>query len=256
MKLNIVPARTGLVWFREGLRTFWRQPLALAGLFFMYFASAMLLMALPYLGFVLALAIVPAATLGLMAATREATEGKFPMPSILISAFRAGRARLHAMLVLGGLYATACVLVTLLALWLAPLPDMQGKDVVDLITPGFQRHLTVTMILYLPVSVMFWHAPALVHWHGISPFKSLFFSAVACVRNIAALAVYLLAWTGLFMAASMVLVVLSLGLGGTTLLASLIFPSGMMLGAMFFSSIWFTFRDSFIADEQAAQPSA
>ena len=74
------------------MRTFFRQPLALAGLFFMYMAAASVLSLMPVLGTVVALAIVPAATLGLMAATREATLGKFPMPSILISAFRAGAA--------------------------------------------------------------------------------------------------------------------------------------------------------------------
>jgi hypothetical protein len=57
--------------------------------------------------------IVPAATLGLMAATQEALKGKFPMPTVLISAFRAGRQRVRAMLVLGGLYAAACLLITL-----------------------------------------------------------------------------------------------------------------------------------------------
>ena len=31
MKLNIVPARTGLLWVKLGVRTFVKQPLALAG---------------------------------------------------------------------------------------------------------------------------------------------------------------------------------------------------------------------------------
>jgi hypothetical protein len=35
MKLHLVPARTGLAWVKLGMRTFLRQPLALAGLFFM-----------------------------------------------------------------------------------------------------------------------------------------------------------------------------------------------------------------------------
>ena len=39
MKLNIVPARTGTQWVREGVRTFFKQPLAMAGLFFMFMAS-------------------------------------------------------------------------------------------------------------------------------------------------------------------------------------------------------------------------
>ncbi|MFZ9234209.1 MAG: hypothetical protein ACO24T_08430, partial [Hylemonella sp.] len=101
MKLNIVPARTGWLWVRLGLRTFRRQPLALAGLFFMYITTISLTSLVPLVGNVLALALLPAATLGLMAATREAEQGNFPMPSILLSAFRAGRHRARAMALLG-----------------------------------------------------------------------------------------------------------------------------------------------------------
>ena len=115
MKLNIVPARTGFLWVKLGIQTFTKQPLALAGLFFIYTAAASVLSLVPGAGVVLALAIVPAATLGLMAATQEATKGRFPMPTVLVSAFRAGRQRMRAMLMLGLLYAVACVAVMLLA---------------------------------------------------------------------------------------------------------------------------------------------
>jgi len=35
MKLQLVPARTGLLWVRLGARVFWRQPMALTALFFL-----------------------------------------------------------------------------------------------------------------------------------------------------------------------------------------------------------------------------
>ena len=38
MKLNIVPARTGLLWVKLGIKTFFGQPLAMSGLFFMFMA--------------------------------------------------------------------------------------------------------------------------------------------------------------------------------------------------------------------------
>ena len=56
---------------------------------------------MPLVGVIIGGLLVPAATLGLMAATEEATKGRFPMPSVLISAFRAGRQRARAMLLLG-----------------------------------------------------------------------------------------------------------------------------------------------------------
>ena len=122
MKLNIVPARTGIQWVKLGILTFARQPVALTGLFFMYTATATLFTVIPIVGLFLALAIVPAATLGLMVATQEAEKGRFPMPTVLLSAFRAGKQRLRAMLVLGVIYAVACVAVMMLVPLIVDVP--------------------------------------------------------------------------------------------------------------------------------------
>ena len=91
MKLQLVPARMGLTWVKLGMRTFFGQPLALSGLFFMFLAVMSVAGSIPVVGMSLALALLPACTLGLMAASKEAATGKFPMPVVFISAFRAGR---------------------------------------------------------------------------------------------------------------------------------------------------------------------
>jgi hypothetical protein len=65
-------------------------------------------------------------------------------------------------------------------------------------SPAFLSALWVAMALYLPVAAAFWHAPALVHWHGVSPVKSLFFSILACWKNKGALLVFGLGWLGMF----------------------------------------------------------
>lgn len=246
MKLNIVPARTGLNWVKLGLLTFLKQPLALAGLFFMYAAAATLLSVLPVVGLVLALAIVPAATLGLMAATQEAIKGRFPMPTVLITAFRAGQQRLRAMLVLGLLYAGACLAVMALVGLIVDIPRPAAPAGPEsVLTPQFQTALLVGTVLYLPVSLMFWHAPALVHWHGISPLKSLFFSTVACLRNAKALLMFGLGWTLIIFAASMVIGLLTLLTGNPQFAAAALMPFGLLITAMFSTSLYFTFRDSF-----------
>ncbi len=250
MKLNIVPARTGLTWIREGVSTFLRQPLALSGLFFMYLAAATLLSALPVIGNFLALALVPALTLGLMAATQEATRGKFPMPTLLLSAFRTGRERLRDMLVLGALYVVACLVVTLLADVVAPPPVGNGELTPELLqSDAFRSHYLATMVMYLPVSMLFWHAPALVHWHGVSPAKSVFFSITACWRNKAAMAIYGLGWLAIFMVAGLVVTLLASITGSPQVVGLAMFPLALFMASLFFSSIYFSFRDSFIADE-------
>ena len=253
MKLNIVPARTGIQWVKLGIKTFFKQPLALAGLFFMFMAAMSVLSMVPLIGNALALGLLPAATLGLMAATQEATKGKFPMPSILISAFRAGRQQMRAMLLLGALYALGFLLV----MGISALIDGGGFARLYLVggtlsretvmAPEFQTAMWVSTALYLPLSLLFWHAPALVHWHGVAPVKSLFFSLVACLRNFGALTVFGLAWMAVFAVVGMGVTLVATGIGGPSAAGAAMFPAAMLLAAMFFTSIYFTYQATFEA---------
>ena len=256
MKLNHVPARTGLTWVKLGFKTYLQQPLAMSGLFFMFMALLSIAAMVPFIGPALTLALLPAATLGLMAATQEATKGKFPMPSILISAFRAGRQRVRAMLTLGALYAAGFLALMgisslidggqfarLFLLGGAATQDAGMQEIMR--QTDFQVAMWVTLTLYLPLSLLFWHAPALVHWHGVSPVKSLFFSFLACCKNWAALTVYGLAWSGVFAAGMMIVIVIATLIGNIAFASMAMFPLMLLMMALFFTSIYFTFRDSF-----------
>jgi len=251
MKLGIVPARQGGEWVRSGVRTFFRQPLAMTGLFFLFMGALSVLSLIPVLGNIVALILLPSGTLGMMAATREASQGIRPMPWVLIGAFRSGQKTARAMLVLGAIYAFAFVLlmaITALADGgqFARLYFMGGTLNAEVLQDsGFEAALVIGLVLYLPLSLMFWHAPALVYWRGASPAQALFFSIVACWRNFWALTVYSVAWLGLFMATGVV-VALTIGLiGSAELVGTIMLPLALLLAAMFFTSIFFTFQDSF-----------
>ena len=251
MKLQIVPARQGVVWFQQGVRTFMKQPLAFTGLFFMFMAAISLLSLLPVIGTPIALALLPAATLGLMAATEIADKGQFPMPQVLIAGFRAGKERLQSMVVLGVLYAVGFILLMGISATIdggqfARVYLLGGALTPEVVLQGdFQTAALVAMVLYLPLSLLFWHAPALVHWHGISPVKSLFFSAVACLRNFWAFTVFGMVWMAAFLGvATGVAIVVSL-LGNVELINAILFPVGLAMAAMFFTSFYFTYRDCF-----------
>lgn len=251
MKLQLVPARQGTLWIKLGIQTFFRQPLALAGLFFMFLAVISIVNLIPVVGNIVAMTLLPGATLGLMAASREAGEGKFPLPTILLSGFRAGRKELNAMLTLGALYALSILLV----LGMSALID--GGKFAQLYLGGagmtadilqeadFQWAVLFSSTLYIPISLLFWHAPALVHWHGASPVKSLFFSFVACKRNFGAFAIYGLSWLGIFLLLSIVISLIAALTGSVQLVATLMYPAAIVMAAMFFTSIYFTFRDNF-----------
>ena len=152
-----------------------RQPLALAGLFLLYMLALSLLSTLPLIGNPLALALLPAVTLGLMVATREADRGKFPLPTLILSAFRAGRERARAMLVLGAAYALGFMVV----LGISALFDggqfaqvyLGSAEMTEeiVLSDSFQRAMWIGMLCYLPLAMLFWHAPALVYWCNKSP---------------------------------------------------------------------------------------
>lgn len=262
MKLQIVPAKQGLLWVKQGIRTFWRQPLAFTGLFFLFMAWVSLLSMVPFIGAALALLVLPAATLGLMVATEQAASGKFPMPTVMLVAFRAGQQRLMAMLLLGVLYALSFLAV----MAISALVDGGGFAKVYLanapITPevvndaDFQAAMWLTTLLYVPLSMLFWHAPALVHWHGIPPVKSLFFSVIACWRNLGAFAVYLLAWAGVFVAGAVVILLISSALGGNDLSAAVLMPGALLMAAMFFTSVYFSVKDCFELPEPGSEHQA
>ena len=255
MKLHIVPARTGMAWVKLGIRAFWRQPMALAALFFMTMASMSLATMIPLVGPAIALALLPSATLAMMVASAEAMLGRFPTPAVLLVAFRTGRQRLRDMLVLGALYAVGFLGIMGLSALLdggqfaqvylggAALTKEVAQD------PAFQRAMWLSMLLYLPLSLLFWHAPGLVHWHGVPPVKALFFSIVACVRNFGAFLVYGLGWLGVFLLGGLVVSVVSAllavaGLAGSAA-GGIMVGAAMMMAAMFFTSVVFTFRDCF-----------
>ena len=260
MKLNIVPPRTGINWVKLGFKTFLQQPLAMSGLFFMFMALLSIASLLPFIGAAVALALLPAATLGLMAATQEATRGKFPMPSILISAFRAGQKRLKAMLILGALYAAGFLAIMAVVSLIdggqfARIYLVGGKITEELVMQtDFQIAMWVTLALYLPLSLTFWHAPALVHWHNMTPVKSLFFSFMACYKNFGAFTVYGFAWMAIFLLTIFVVTILAALLGSPAFAGVAMFPVALVIFAMFFTSIYFTFRDSFEATAAGDEP--
>lgn len=257
MKLNIVPARTGVQWVKLGVHTFLRQPLALAGLFFMFTMSVVVLSVIPVVGPIVAVVLMPAATLGMMAATEEASLGRFPMPGVLVSAFRAGKQRARSMLVLGAIYAVMLMLVMMLtSLLVPPTPEAPPAGGTAASVP-VEAHpvLLVAALLQLPITVLFSHAPALVHWYGVTPLKALFFSAVAFWRNLGAFLLFALAWA-VFLFGLIALISLLFAAFGSAPTLQAIAPLALVLAAMISTSMYFTFRDCFVPADSDAPPPA
>ena len=247
MRLNVVPPRTGLAWVRQGIRTFLRQPLALAGLFFMLWSLVFVLNVIPFIGLVAALVVLPSASVGFMAASAAAAEGRFPMPSTLFTALRAWRQR-RALPVLGGIHA-ALVLVVFFAASVfvtAAEPSSGPLSPEALMAVVLSAPMLVAVGLQLLLNLLFAHASALALWQGVPAAKAIFFTVVAVWRNLPAFAVYFVGWAAVLVGLATLLATLlrAIGLAQPAFFA----PFALLLTAMASTSLWFTFRDCYEPD--------
>lgn len=257
MKLKVVPAVRGLGWVRDGVRVCLKQPLGFVSLLGLFFTAAMLLMAVPVVGALVVVSAMPAVWMAFMLASRRVLSGRRITPGVLLEPVKAAEAR-GPWLRLGALYALATALVVLLGGVLGPsvgdlstalgTPD-QAEAVLS--NPAVQSNLLWRLALTIPVSLLFWHTPALVHWSRLPIRKALFFSAVASWRNLGAFALYGVGWMGLLVVVGVVMqVVLALvpvpALG--TMIAVL---GGMWVASAFYASLYFSVVDCF---EPSASP--
>lgn len=274
MHIQTVPARAGLQWIKSGLRTFWRQPLSFAALFILIFACNWLVNMLPYVGFVLAMTLMPCTTVAAMVATDEVARGPIATWALLRLIWRSVRQRMRDLLLLGGLCAatslallglTACIDGGTFASVILRIAPMRQEFAY---AAPFQSAMLLAAALSPPLAMLLWHAPGLTHWHSSPPAKALFFSLLACLRNWGAHMVFIMVWLGIGMALTMVAVlgiILAYVLGAPVSALTepmainlVIYCNSILIAALVTTSMVFTFRDNFHLphgqDASATQP--
>lgn len=269
LRLRQVPPAHGLLWVRQGLRAFRKQPMAFAALFAAFMFAVFVLALLPVVGSVLALALLPLVTFGFMNATRIALAGGFPTARVFSDALRGNRTRALALLRLGLVYAVTTFLVMWLSDWFdggafealmqaAPAGDKPtpGGLANRLAAPGLASGMVLRFGLAGLIAVPFWHAPALVVWGAQGAAQSLFSSTLACWRNRGAFAVYMLAWVAIILLfATLGSLVFSL-VGAPRLFAVAVVPMSLLFTTVFYVSLYFTFFDCFEASAASPAPTS
>ncbi|WP_233870771.1 BPSS1780 family membrane protein [Paraburkholderia adhaesiva] len=262
MQLIEVPAKTGYVWFRQGIWLFRRSPLAFLTLFFTYLLVGTLISAIPVVGAVLPLIFVPGVAVGFMAACRDTIAGKPVFPTILVDGFRAyGQTTAKRLFALGGIYVAAMALV------LAASALVDGGTLLQLMTVGGSMDaesfgnsetplaLLASMVLYVPVAMLFWFAPVLTAWHDVPPAKAMFFSLVSCWRNKGAFVVYWALWMAVSISVSLVLTLLAQALGAGEFAPALLMAALIVVVTMLYCSFYATYRGCFgVQEQQAGDP--
>jgi hypothetical protein len=251
MQARIVETPQGARWLADGWRLFRAAPLGWLALVFAYWLIMTLVSVVPLVGVAAASVLVPAFSVGFMAAARAAAR-RGPLELALL--FDGFRHHLRSQIILGVVY-FACLGLVLAATALADEGALAGwmlagrrpEDEV-LQSDGFLAALACAAALYAPVLMMFWFAPPLAAWHGVGPAKALFFSFFACLMNWRAFLVYgavtALVALALPLAALSALMLFSGGALKLTVM-SLVFPLLIVLLPTLFASFYASYRDVF-----------
>lgn len=248
MQARVVETRRGALWLAEGWRLFRAAPLGWLALVFAYWIIMTLVSVLPIIGVAAASVMVPAFSVGFMAAARAASR-RAPVELGLL--FEGFRHHLKSQLILGAIY-FACLGLLLAATTLADdgtlarwmltgrRPDEEAMQ-----SDGFLSALSLAALLYVPVLMMFWFAPPLAAWHGTGPAKALFFSFFACLLNWRPFLAYGAA--SAFFALALPLAVLFILMMASFKVAamSLVFPLLLALLPTLFASFYASYRDIF-----------
>jgi hypothetical protein len=252
MQARIVGLQRGARWLGEGWQLFRGAPLGWLAMVFAYWLLMTFASLLPLVGVLIAPVLVPAFSVGLMAAARAVGSGQRLELALLFEGFR--RPALRTQLVLGLAY-LACLALVLSASALADngalarwMTTGQRPDEDALQSEAFLAALACAALLYVPVMMMFWFAPPLAAWHATGAGKALFFSFFACLMNWRAF----LAYGTVTAAVTLVLPFLALsGLmlasGGALAVpvVSLAFPLLLVLLPTLFASFYVSYRDVF-----------
>jgi hypothetical protein len=251
MNARQVPTARGARWLAEGWRMFRVAPLGWFVLVFAYWLAMTLLSVLPVVGVGIASVLVPAFSVGFMAASRAAARGQPVELAMLAAGFRE---RLPAQLVLGGVYLASLAVVIgatmladdgTLARWLV---TGRGPAEEEAAEAGFYSALAVAAALYAPVMAMFWFAPVLVAWHAMPPAQALFYSFFATLVNWRAFLAYGAAVAVvMFVLPTLLLLVMVFASGGALRLApmALVLPLALVMLPTLFASFYASYRDVF-----------
>lgn len=236
----------GWAWLREGLQLWRRNPALLTFATFGYLLSVIIISLVPLLGQLAASLLMPALSVGVLNACRAVDAGRKAGPDVLFSGFRSN---LQALVVVGGLYLAATLVVLLLVMLVddgSLAAVMRGEDIDAQAADGASLGTTLLLglVLSTPVMMAYWFAPALAAWWKVPAPKAMFFSFYACLRNWRPFLAYAIA-LALFGAVLPGVVIGVLGLLSPTLGSLAALPIPLIILPIVFASFYTATRDVF-----------
>ncbi|WP_020656554.1 BPSS1780 family membrane protein [Massilia niastensis] len=221
--MNNMPAITGWNWLKQGAGLFRQQPAALTTLLFANILISIGISAVPLLGPMIAVILIPSFSMAFMQACLMIENGQRVTPAVLLTGFR--KPAVAQLCKVGLIYLGVSLLLALITR-LAIDPGF-WEEVARQSREGAQPQvaasdvLSMFGILGLDVAALMalCFAAPLAYWQKMGPGKAVFYSFFAVLRSARVFLVLLLAWFAIFFAICMVVTMI---LGGSNITRVLI----------------------------------
>lgn len=201
--MSTLPARTGWDWLKRGMALFRKQPAALTTLLFASILLAIGISAVPIIGPIIVVVLIPSFSMAFMQACLMIDNGDRVTPAVLLTGFR--KPVLGGLCKVGMIYLGVFLVLTLIALMITPeslrqLPGNIKLDPKDKLpfTLGDVAAVFGLLILETVSLLTLCFAAPLTYWKQMGPGKATFYSFFAVVRSARVFGVMLLSWFGIF----------------------------------------------------------
>lgn len=209
MKARTVPASHGWLWIKQAFGLYKLSPFIWIALTVTLLLIGALLGMIPLIGSLIFQLIAPAFTAGLILGCHAQKQGEALEISHLFAGFKSHGAQL---ITVGGIYLTGMLIIA------AIVSLTGGASFIHILTEGHPDAQSIAasnmanmsllpillgLTLLLPLLMAYWFAPALVVFGNMSAVAAMKTSLAASLRNYAPFLVYGLAIFGLFILASL-----------------------------------------------------
>lgn len=210
--MNSIPAITGWLWLKQGAGLFRKQPAALTTLLFANILISIGISAVPLLGPMVAVVLIPSFSMAFMKACLMIENGERVSPAVLLTGFR--KPVVQDLCKVGLIYLGVSLLMALVTRFAVDpgfweqvarqgreggQPQVAGSDVLAMFAI-FGLDVAALMALCF--------AAPLTYWQKMAPGKAVFYSFFAVVRSARVFIVLLLAWFAIFFGICMVVTLL------------------------------------------------
>lgn len=205
--MSKLPARSGMQWLTAGFALFRAQPGVLTMMLFANLLFSLVISAVPLVGPMLAMVLIPSFSMAVFQACKEIDEGRRAPMNVVLTGFRSPAVR--SLCKLGLIYLGVVLVLTVLArstvsdaFWVQIRTPIDPKNPPLLDASDVMSLLGIFVLQSTALMLLCFAAP-LTYWQKMAPGKATFYSVFAVLGAWKPFLAMLFGWFGVFFAATM-----------------------------------------------------